>query len=380
MKKIFFAFTFIILTTHLFGQQLVNISSSPKTVPPGKKWVLKINDEVLTDLSDLSLRDGNLCNTQLRSNPRSLGVIIEGEIGRPNKIFSLELKDLIKEPYTSQSTYKLIVSNIHSNVEHEKKLIRQIIFYPGERVFVSTCIANLQFFEMDLTPDEKFQVDQKQKLKSEIEEREKNEVETRKIYIENIRSKQYDLKEFSPKEYDKAIKTQIAGIYSYFNRSNKNTYPLYFPSFEDFAFSEEKYQRFEGIFRMKYVIPIYRNNGGYGENVADYINEFSSISGGDKYQDLAARIAVPFKNLQVEDISVETEIVFDSLNIDFTRGISEIKNNNGKVKFLNKVPTENLKSELEAEIKKLEKGSYIVKYEYGNILGVKILNIWTEEK
>lgn len=168
MKNLIFILALILIFTQLSAQQFVTISSSPKTVPHGKKWVLKIDDEVLTDLSDLSLRDGNLCNVQLRSNPRAIGSIIEGEIGRPNKIFSLELKDLMKVPYTSLATYKLIISNIHSNVNHEKNTIRQITFYPGERVYATLCIANIQFFEMNLSSEEEFRIGLK--LKMELEE------------------------------------------------------------------------------------------------------------------------------------------------------------------------------------------------------------------
>lgn len=374
MKKFLFIIPFILLFHHLFGQTLINISTSPKTVPAGKKWVLGIGQEVLTGLSELSLREGNLCNVRLRGNPRFLGSIVEGEVGRPNKVFALELNDLTQEPYAGNSIYKIVISNIF---DAEEKSHNKISFYPGENVYATLCLENIQFFEFDLSQTETNRIEKTKNENYEKLKKEKIELEYKKKHFASIQSKTYNLEEQNQKEFEKAIDNQIISIYSFFNRSNKSTYPLYFPSFEDLTFSEEKFQTFSSVYKVTYLIPIYRNPNG--DVASDFIKEFSCISGQDKNSELISRIASKFNNLKIENVNVETEIRFDSLDINFTRGVSNIKIRKGKIKFLDEIPNTKIQLILEEKINKLSNGMYLLKYENGIILGKEIFNVWTEE-
>lgn len=169
MKKILIGFVFLLFSTALFGQAIVNLTTSPMTVPNGKKWVLESKKEVLVELSDLSLRSSNLCNIRLRGNPRSLGSIVVGEFARPEKIYAFELEDLIKTPYTGVSVYMIKISRIFDS---EKNSINKVTFYPEEKVSVILCLENIQLTEHELTQNEKIRIES---LKKENDEKIKDQ-------------------------------------------------------------------------------------------------------------------------------------------------------------------------------------------------------------
>ncbi|MDO8965064.1 hypothetical protein [Algoriphagus sp.] len=233
MKKILLVFVLISIITQLPAQQLVNITTSPKTVPAGKKWVLKIDGEVLTDLSDLSLRDGNLCNVQLRSNTRSLGSIIEGEIGRPRKIYKILFDDIEKVSFSSDRTYSITpLSFEYYTLEMSDYAgTGQIIFYPGEKVFVSTCLNSIEMEVIDLTQNEITNINRKKiELKKHQESKELERIKEEERYVlereEKIKNSNHY---FSYYELDngKNIKLEIDSkvlpmLYSYLKEYSKD--------------------------------------------------------------------------------------------------------------------------------------------------------------
>jgi hypothetical protein len=182
----------------LFSQNIV-INHIPKTVPQGKKWILNSNEKILIEVNSSSQRSGNLCNALLTSSPRIANHIVEGEIGKPRKIYSILFKNIENVPFSNSNTYTIApTSFLTGNTEMYEILsnknynagIEEIVFYPGERVFVSTCLVNIQVKEIDLSGNEKNiqerkneaeRINDEKRLK---EEREKNRIELERLMNE----------------------------------------------------------------------------------------------------------------------------------------------------------------------------------------------------
>jgi hypothetical protein len=196
--KFSFLFLFLLIPYILLSQNIVG-NHLPKTVPQGKKWVLNSNEKILIEVNSSSQRSGNLCNALLTSSPRIANHIVEGEIGKPRKIYSVLFKNIENEPFSNSNTYSIVPTSfltgnsdmyeILSNKNYNAG-IEEIVFYPGERVFVSTCLVNIQLKEIDLSGNEKAIQDRKNEVKrindekNLMEERRKNRIELERILNE----------------------------------------------------------------------------------------------------------------------------------------------------------------------------------------------------
>lgn len=375
MKKQTILLLFYLLTANYINAQVIKeISTTVKTVPSGKKWVMRVNQEYLTELNNSSFRDGNLCNAKLRSDPRILGTIVEGNFGHPNKIYTIILKDLIQAPFSGTSTYKIIASGF---LDNEKKTLNQIIFYPGQKVYLALCMNFIQINEVELTNEEKrryalIEEEEKNKHKQEIE----NRIE-RERQIEEIRSKNYNLKEFSSDKYETFIKNQRLRIYRYFQNSDKNKYPLHFPDFEDLELEDKNYASFKGEYSIKYRMPTYIDPTRSNE---DFVTESTCLEGCENFKDFIRRIAVPPIVYTIDKIPIPMEISIENLKIHLTRGIAYAKVKNGKVKFLNEISDDFARNQLKTVLKIESNGNHKIMYEFGEILGLKINNMFGEPK
>lgn len=366
----------IVLVTinQVFPQDKIEITTFPKMVPSDKKWILNINEEYLLELSELSLRDGNLCNVRLRSNPQSLGSIVEGTIGYPNKVYSITLKDFVKVPFAGENTYKITASSF---TDTDENIINKIVFYPGQKVYLALCVNFIQIEEVELTNEEK----RRYRLKEEEEQiKRKKELEYKKerdMKIDNLQSIIYDLKQISPTGYKSFISNQRVMIYRLFQNSTKDRYPLYFPSFEDLESQEKKYSSFKSEYSIRYKTPLYIDEN---ESRFDYITEKKCIEGCNDYVNIINRIAVPPFVYKLDDVPVEVEIYLEKVDIDLTKGIANVKVKNGKVKFLNEIANEFARSQLETVLKLQSNGIHKIRYEFGEILGQKINNMIGDPK
>lgn len=165
----------IILTLfslNTFCQNLITISTSPKVVPDGKKWILPTNKEILIEVSGGSLNSGTRCNADLLSNPRIISTIIEGEYGNPNSVYGILFKELEKVNYTNDYTFSIIPVSIvdqnfslsslaHESIKNVGK--KQIVFMPGQRVYVSECLRSIQLVESNLNQSESAEINKKKK-------------------------------------------------------------------------------------------------------------------------------------------------------------------------------------------------------------------------
>jgi len=165
MKKLLILTAFCISIT-TFGQTVI-IGTSPLPVPQGKKWILPTNKEILIETSDGTLRSGTLCNARILSSPKIVTGILEGEYGHPNEVYSILFNELYSVAYANKYTYSITpISIVNSNFDlselQHKGLndigSKQIVFYPGQKVYVGECLQSIQFIEANLTPQDQLEI------------------------------------------------------------------------------------------------------------------------------------------------------------------------------------------------------------------------------
>ncbi|MBT7994937.1 MAG: hypothetical protein HN691_08695 [Bacteroidetes bacterium] len=178
-----------------YGQTVI-LGNYPKTVPQGKKWILPTGQEILIEVTSGTLRSGNMCNALILSSPKIVKGIVEGEYGRPNQAFAILFKQLDKVAYTNDFTYSIlpvsIVDSKFSLYELQYKEIeevgsKQIVFYPGQKVYVGECLQSIQLKEVNLTAKELAEIKKKEEEARLAELKKKQEDENRKLKAEQER-------------------------------------------------------------------------------------------------------------------------------------------------------------------------------------------------
>ena len=84
-RKIFYSVILITISFASFGQRNIVLSSYPKKVPDGKKWILTTNKETLIEVDYGVLNDGSLCNALFLSSPGVIHGVLEGNYGNPKE-------------------------------------------------------------------------------------------------------------------------------------------------------------------------------------------------------------------------------------------------------------------------------------------------------
>lgn len=215
-------------TMTTFGQ-LVILGTLPKTVPQGKKWILPTNQEILIEISGGALRSGTLCNARILSIPKIVMGIIEGEYGNPNEVYSILFNELNSIAYANKYTYSIIPKSIVNSrfnlSELQNKDIddigsRQIVFFPGQKVYVGECLQSIQLIETNLTTKDLADISKKEDDLKLWEQKSKKVNEDIKIKAEQERRSkilnspdeylQYDLTNFD--ELVLSVQTQALDI------------------------------------------------------------------------------------------------------------------------------------------------------------------------
>lgn len=194
MKKILTILIILSYCTITLGQ--VIIGTYPKIVPNGKKWVLSSKMSPLIQLNESALYSGNYCNAQIQSNPRIITGIIEGNYGYPNKLYNIDFNELTKIAYTNELTYKLssinsIICYDYNEKNESKSTIKKndIVFFPGQSIYVSGCINSIELTEILMTQKEIDQIKKSEILKEQAEllQKKQREIDLKKTKLETER-------------------------------------------------------------------------------------------------------------------------------------------------------------------------------------------------
>lgn len=198
-----------------------------------------------------------------------------------------------------------------------------------------------------------------------------------------IKSKVYDLKQYAPDEYQKALSSQRDRIVNYFMRNSSDySRNSSFPSFYELEQREIKFERFKNTYTASYELEDHsRPSVNYGSVIVAGSNDirgtqqFKLIEGTDQSCSLLKSAYIRLPTMKIEGYEVMTKATFENIKVDFTRGLTVVKIKGGEVEFTKFPPEQDLQSVIIDNLKDKPKGKYVVKYEIGNILGKEIVNI-----
>ncbi|TSD66408.1 hypothetical protein FFF34_003115 [Inquilinus sp. KBS0705] len=113
-----------------------------------------------------------------------------------------------------------------------------------------------------------------------------------------------------------------------------------------------------------------------GSTGSKLVQENSLNSGNDYEYDLikSCRLSVP--SLQIDGVEIkERTVTVKNVAFDFTRGITVVKVKKGNIEFVKYAPSGTAAEKIKAKLARSDNGNYLVKYEYGNVMGDYYENI-----
>jgi hypothetical protein len=198
------SFVIFVLSQGITSAQDVLINQRFKIVPDGKKWVLSADRPITIIVHEGTLVYGTLCNARVKSSPGIVSIIISQGGNSSKKLYGIVFENISQgeNKFTYAVTPLTIVngdfkpSDLQSK-KYNKLGVKEIIFYPGEKVSVSECLQGIYISESRLTTTDisnKNEIDKRAEAsliaetrsKKEFENQEKKEEEEKnKIEIRN---------------------------------------------------------------------------------------------------------------------------------------------------------------------------------------------------
>ena len=208
--------------------------------------------------------------------------------------------------------------------------------------------------------------------------------------IEETKKITYDLEKYKKTAYDscksvikKHIEEYVVNISKYirYRKINPNAYSR--PVDED-----EMKVRFKNLYRAYFKLEDHRRPSQQIGNIyiagstnnIKIIKELTLLSGTDTD-------CFKFKNMCIEKIPeikikgdwVMTEAKFDSINVDYYKGVTLVKVKDGNIEFLEYYPDLDVLEKIKNKMKNEKNGKYLVYYYLSDIMGDKKENIEFEK-
>ena len=143
-------------------------------------------------------------------------------------------------------------------------------------------------------------------------------------------------------------------------------------SFPIISKSKLKKIRFTSVYNLHYGFLKNKKSEDF-----DYLENIVFISGNNEEIQSLKNVDLPL--IYIDNFKVHTETKFENIKIEFVRGITKVKINNGEIVFKKDIPDEDIQEILSKRLTNKQNGLYIVKYEVSDILGEKDVNIITEQ-
>lgn len=111
------------------------------------------------------------------------------------------------------------------------------------------------------------------------------------------------------------------------------------------------------------------------------MKEIELVSGDDTELSLFKSASISIPTIKFEGYEVMTEVKFNKVLVDFTRGITEVKIKKNEVEFKKYPPEKDFQTLIINELKtKGVNGKFLVKYEIQDIMGQSNVSILLEKK
>lgn len=359
----------------------VVLNYQTQSVPYLKKWVIKSNDIIKVELRNGTFDAGTPCNGFFLSNPRmlfnirksnSLGQFSYGVIfSKPEKV-----------PFTNEFTYSIttvrfVDVNGFSPYDFQGKSIDDIgvaalEFYPGDKISVDNCLQGLEIMEYDITAEEALKAKERAKKEYEVQQLQIKTVQTtREKKIDDIVSKTYDLSIYDTIELQNFLELHQVDIQRVVSASKQ------IPSDDLILSMPNKYfqtiNSYSESIRLKKAI----NDGTVKSgSVVDLSNRsqimvraVNLLAGNDTACEFVKKATTRLPTTLIDGIEVLTSADIPNLEVNFCKGFTKVKIDNGSVSFKKFPPPTTISDVLSKYLSGHLTGSYNVKYEVCLVMG-----------
>ena len=246
--------------------------------------------------------------------------------------------------------------------------------------------ATIEWRKADLNQiplNKRNEIKNKQKDKEDEEDQQKLAEEKEEQKRLEITSKLYDLNIYNKSAYNSVLSDIKEYILKHFALCETPNYYsiIKVPSFIKLEKGDNKKFRYTNIFNVYFKLEDHGHQDQLKGNIY-YVGshdirqkkEITNISGNDKNSYLFYDISIKIPALKIDGYEVMTEARFDSISVDYVKGITKVKIEKGNVEFLENTPDNDLIDKIKAKLRTEPSGKYIIKYEYRNIMGDENLN------
>ncbi|WP_111594188.1 hypothetical protein [Chitinophaga dinghuensis] len=176
MKHLFLVLS-LFSTLNVFSQNKKLLTQVPKTVPPGKKWVLEANKSMRVEIGSGMQTSGSFCNAMFFSNPGIVFNVNRGNLMAAES-YGIIFNDAQAIPGTNKTVYAITPMSFIdkgfstsqlAQVGAENVGSKKLVFLAGESVFIGNCLESLEVNEVAMTAQE-IQSQQAQTGKAKKEE------------------------------------------------------------------------------------------------------------------------------------------------------------------------------------------------------------------
>lgn len=224
------------------------------------------------------------------------------------------------------------------------------------------------------------------------QERKKQEIKRREQEIKE--QERYDLIKYDKAAYDdlaRKLKQKIIRYFEHYGADHSRA--NFIPTYTDLLKADEsnnKY-RFKNIYNVHYKLEdhsqpsFYHEDFGYvhGSRKIEQVVDIILVEGTDNNKSLFKRnpintIKIP--TIEIAGNEVMTEAIIENIEVDYIKGITYVEiNRKGNVELIDNKLSDNIIHKIKEEINVDQRGKFILKYEYSNIMGDENLNIEQKE-
>lgn len=248
-------------------------------------------------------------------------------------------------------------------------------------------LATIEWRSVDLNQipsNIKKEIEDKQKAVEDENNQKKLSEEKEELRVKEITLKVYDLS-----QYDKAtfietfnrLKHSIINVFKTYDNSISYR-AIKIPSYFDLNNSAEKKFRFTNIYNAHFKLEDHSRPSQLSNNVlfvgshdVRQIKNISLVSGNDKSCSLFDDVGFKLQTLQIEGYEVMTEARFDSIRVDYAKGITIFRIKNGNINFIESAPDNDLMNKIKDKLSSYPNGKYRALYEVINVMGDEEIHI-----
>lgn len=219
--------------------------------------------------------------------------------------------------------------------------------------------------------------------KDRINREAQRKAEQAKIRVEE-ESKIYNLEEYDKGMYQDVVDELREAVIKHFQTASTERDKTNFPDFRSLRREGNKHARYTSTYDLHYKLhPENKPVNELGYNSLNWHDGFQTLLKkknvtGDTNYPLYDKARIRIPHVVKSGIKAKTEVYLKNVQVDFARGITEVKVKKGRVEIKENQPDIDLQIYIENKLMYEPSGYYHVEYEISNIMGKRQVFVETE--